>query len=130
MLNQFSRFLFILAVAAVVYAVLAWVVLELSRAMISDEWSAGMRLAVNVTALSLVAAGMYPCLRHWVFAPRARRSGSVGRYVLAALGVAIGHECILTLLLLLLPLSYPVILATALVMSTLTAFLVYQRYVF
>jgi putative flippase GtrA len=129
MLDQFFRFLFTLTMSGLFYMALLIAGMELGRLANVEELPDWVRFSGNILALLTGAVVAYCLQSRWVFRRRAELK-NCGRYVGLMAAIWILHELLLTVMLAVLALSYPLVLALALCVSLGLAFLACKKYIF
>jgi putative flippase GtrA len=129
MFDQFFRFLFTLSCAGLYYVILVIAGVELWRLTSLDELPDWARFSGNILALLTGAVAAYCLQSRWVFRRRTELK-NCGRYVGLMAAIWILHELLLTVMLAVLALSYPLVLALTLCVSLGLAFLGCKKYIF
>jgi hypothetical protein len=129
MLDQFFRFFLSLTWSGLFYMVLAIVGVESWRLTSAEESTDDVRFLINALALVGGATLAYWLQSGWVFRRR-RALAQWGRYMAFMLSLGILHELLLSVMLFVLPVSYPITLLITLCLSLGLAFIVCKKYIF
>jgi putative flippase GtrA len=129
MFDQFFRFVLTLTLLGLFYITLAIIGIEGWRFAGSDTNQHAARFLINALALLSAASLAYWLQARWVFSRR-RSLAKWGQYMACLFCLWVLHELLLTVMLAVLPLSYPTVLVMSLVAGLVLAFMVCKKYIF
>jgi hypothetical protein len=129
MFDQFFRFVVTLTLPGLFYITLTIMAVEGWRFAGNDSSQHEARFLINALALLSAASLAYWLQSRWVFG-RSRSLAKWWQYIACLFCLWVLHELLLTVMLAMLPLSYPAVLVMSLVAGLGLAFMVCKKYIF